>query len=94
MRGDGRGNEIVALEAHQRNAGGSLALEKILVTNDEKEVMKGPNIPTLLRRASPGADLPEVLPLNLLGGANATICGMVAIGGAAVAMDLSGVDKR
>ena len=93
MRGDGRGNEIVALEAHQRNAGGSLALEKILVRNDEKEVMKGPNIPTLLRRASPGADLPEVLPPNLLG-ANATMCGMVASGASAVAMDLSGVDKR
>jgi hypothetical protein len=55
--------------------------------------MKGPNIPTLLRRASPGADPPEVLPLNLLG-ANATVCGMGAIGRSAVALDLSGVDKR
>jgi hypothetical protein len=55
--------------------------------------MKCPNIPTFLRRASPGADLPEVLPPNLLG-ANATMSDMVAIGGCAVAMDLSGVDKR
>jgi hypothetical protein len=39
-----------------------------LVTNDEKEVIKGPNIATFLRWASRGADLPEVLPPNLLGG--------------------------
>jgi hypothetical protein len=30
--------------------------------------MKCPNIPAFLRRASPGADLPKVLPLNLLKG--------------------------
>jgi hypothetical protein len=30
--------------------------------------MKCPNIPTFLRQASPGADLPEVLPLNLSAG--------------------------
>jgi hypothetical protein len=53
-----------------------------------------PKHPTFLRRASPGADLPEVLPQNLLGDANATMCDMVANGGSAVAMDLSGVDER
>ena len=64
-----------------------------LVTNDVKEVMKCPNIPTFLRRASPGTDLPEVLRLNRLG-VNATMSDMVAIGEAAVAIDLSGVDKQ
>jgi hypothetical protein len=55
--------------------------------------MKCPNIPTVLGRASPVADLPEALPLNLLG-ANATMSDMVAIGEAAVATDLPGVDKQ
>jgi hypothetical protein len=55
--------------------------------------MKCPNIPTFLRQASPSADLPEVQPLNRLG-ANATMSDMVAIGEAAVAIDLSGVDKQ
>ena len=35
---------------------------------DEKEVMIGPNNPTVLRCASPSADLPEVPLLNLQGG--------------------------
>jgi len=35
---------------------------------DEKEVMHGPNNPTALRRASPGADLPEVPVFIWLGG--------------------------
>ena len=34
----------------------------------EKEVMNGPNNPMVLRRASPGADRPEVPLLNWLGG--------------------------
>jgi hypothetical protein len=33
-----------------------------------KEVMNGPNNPTILRSASPGADLPGVPMLNLQGG--------------------------
>jgi hypothetical protein len=55
--------------------------------------MNGPNSPTVLRRASPGADLPEVPLLNWLG-ASPTMHGMVAIRGATAAVDLSSVDKR
>jgi hypothetical protein len=66
---------------------------RLLVRNDVKEVMRCPNIPTFLRQASPGADLPEVLPLNRLG-PNATMSDMVTIGVSAVGLDLSGVDKR
>jgi hypothetical protein len=51
-----------------RTAATRLAANLSTSTNDEKEVMKGPNIPTFLRRATPGVDLPAVLPLNRLGG--------------------------
>jgi hypothetical protein len=57
--------------------------------NDKKEVVKRPAI---IRSASPGADLPEVLLPKILLGAIATMCGMVAIGGSAVVVDLFNVD--
>jgi len=38
------------------------------VVKNEEEVMKSPNIPTVLTRASPGADLPRGLLPMLLGG--------------------------
>src|SRR5262245_20605243 len=47
---------------------GCEAREIHVVKNDEKEVMKSPNIPTVRRRASSGADLPRVLLPKLLGG--------------------------
>src|SRR5262249_39801132 len=39
------------------------------INPDEEAVMDGPNNPTVLRRAWPGADLPEVQVLNWWGGA-------------------------
>src|SRR5262245_17989110 len=71
---------------------GCEAREVHVVTNDKKEVMRSPNIPTVLRRALPGADLPRALRRSCWG-ANATMCDMGAIGGPAVARDLSRVDR-
>ena len=65
----------------------------LTVKNDRKEVMKHPNIPTILGRASPEAGRPEVLLPNLWG-ARATMSGMGAIGWSAVAEDLSREDMR
>jgi Spy/CpxP family protein refolding chaperone len=62
-----------------------------LVTNDEKEVIKGPKYLGGLQAA---LRLVRTFCRRIFWGANATMCGMVAIGASAVARDLSGADRR